>query len=62
VQGCPPLGQHGFIKIHTAGGVGGSTTMVVVFVVCLCCVVRLVWSSLTVKKSSIGGKQYLDYL
>ena len=36
------------VRIHqitAAGGVGGSITMVVVFVVCLCCVLHLVWSS-----------------
>jgi hypothetical protein len=32
-------------QIHAAGGVGRSNTMVVVFVVWLCCVLRLVWSS-----------------
>ena len=26
-------------QIHAAGGIGGSTTMVVVFIVCLCVVV-----------------------
>ena len=32
-------------QIHTARGVGGSTTMVVVFVVCVCCVL---WSRLVI--------------
>jgi hypothetical protein len=32
------------VKIYAAGGVGGFTTMVVVFVVCLWCVLCLVWS------------------
>jgi hypothetical protein len=27
-------------QIHTVRGVGGSTTMVVVFVVCFCCVLQ----------------------
>jgi hypothetical protein len=45
-----PLG--GMIhKHHAAGGIGGSTNMAVVFVVCLCCVLHLVWlSSLVVCK------------
>jgi hypothetical protein len=32
-------------QIHATRGVGSSTTMVVVFVVCLCCVLHLVWLS-----------------
>ncbi len=51
---CPSGGMHSSNprhqrgQIHATRGVGGSTTMVVVFVVCLCCVLRLVWlSSLT---------------
>jgi hypothetical protein len=34
----------GMDSSNAAGGVGGSTTMVMVFVVCLCCVLRFVWS------------------
>jgi hypothetical protein len=36
----PPASQAAWIhQIHAAGGVSGCTTMVVVFVVCLCVVV-----------------------
>jgi hypothetical protein len=38
-------------QIYAPGGVGGSTAMVVVFVVCLCCVLHLIWLlSLVVQK------------
>jgi hypothetical protein len=42
----PPTSWVAWIcQIHVAGGVGGYTTMVVMFVVCLCCVL---WSHLVV--------------
>ncbi len=40
----PPAPQAAWIhQIHSTEGVGGSKIMIVVFIVCLCCVVRLVW-------------------
>ena len=42
-------------QILAAGGVGSSTTMVVVLVVCLCSVLHLIWSLSLVVCKKVGA-------